>query len=159
MSLAQQRPDLNFLGVEVYRPGIGAVMRKIKQHEITNIRVMNTDAVQLLKYKLADNLLTGVMVWFPDPWPKKRHHKRRLVQEAFLLELVRVMQCDAILHLASDWQPYVDFMREHVAKVKQLISIEKQQNPLKLQRPATRFEQRGLRKGHQVSDLIYRVNK
>ena len=159
VSLAQQRPDLNFIGVEVYRPGIGAVLRKIEQQELDNVRVINADAMQLLKSKFTTDLLLGVMVWFPDPWPKTKHHKRRLVQEAFLQELVRVMQPQGILHLASDWQPYVKFMQKHIGKVENFVPIDSPQNPLRLDRPPTRFEQRGLQIGHKVTDLIYKLQK
>ncbi|MFK8027210.1 MAG: tRNA (guanosine(46)-N7)-methyltransferase TrmB [Gammaproteobacteria bacterium] len=159
ISLAQQRPDFNFIGVEVYRPGIGAVLQKIDKQEVGNIRVINRDVLQLLKTKFDNNLLSGVMVWFPDPWPKTKHHKRRLVQQEFLQELVRVMNPDSILHLASDWQPYVKFMQKHVAQVKNITPTNSNINPLGLNRPHTRFEQRGLRKGHEVSDLIYVVKK
>lgn len=159
LSLAQQRPDINFLGVEVYRPGIGAVLLKLEKHEINNVRVMNVDAMQLLKSHMPNDVLSGVMVWFPDPWPKTRHHKRRLVQEAFLTQLSRTMQNKAILHLASDWQPYIKFMLAHVALIKNFTLLDTDKNPLNLIRPPTRFEQRGLRRGHKVSDLIYQVNK
>lgn len=159
LSLAQQRPDLNFVGVEVYRPGIGAVLRKIHLQELDNVRVINADVMQLLRSKFISDVLLGVMVWFPDPWPKTRHHKRRLIQEEFLLELARVMQAGGILHLASDWQPYVKYMTKHVANVKNFIPTKSSKNPLGLDRPATRFEQRGLRRGHKVSDLIYRLEK
>lgn len=158
ISLAQQRSDLNFIGVEVYRPGIGAVLRRIKEHKLQNVRVMNVDAMQLIA-KIAPSSLAGVMIWFPDPWPKKRHHKRRLVQESFLIELAKAMQTQAILHLASDWQPYVEFMQAHLAKVKAFRRLDTNQNPLKLKRPPTRFEQRGLRIGHKVCDLIYQLDK
>jgi tRNA (guanine-N7-)-methyltransferase len=159
ISLALQRPDFNFIGVEVYRPGIGAVLQKIEKKELDNIRVINADVMQLLKTKLEADVLSGVMVWFPDPWPKTKHHKRRLVQEEFLLELERVLQSKGILHLASDWQPYVKFMIKHVGKVKNFIPTNSSINPLKLDRPPTRFEQRGLRIGHQVTDLIYQLEK
>ncbi len=158
ISLAQQRSDLNFIGVEVYRPGIGAVLRRIHEHKLQNVRVMNVDAMQLIA-KIAPSSLAGVMIWFPDPWPKKRHHKRRLIQESFLIKLAQAMQTQAILHLASDWQPYVVFMQAQLAKAKAFRRLDTNQNPLKLQRPTTRFEQRGLRIGHKVYDLIYRLNK
>jgi tRNA (guanine-N7-)-methyltransferase len=159
ISLAQQRPDFNFIGVEVYRPGIGAVLQKIHKQEIDNIRVINADVMQLLKTKFEVDLLSGVMIWFPDPWPKTKHHKRRLIQEEFLQELARVMQSKAILHLASDWQPYVKFMIKHVAKVNSFIPTNSSTNPLNMHRPPTRFEQRGLRIGHEVTDLIYQLEK
>ncbi len=159
LSLAMQRPDLNFIGVEVYRPGIGAVLRKIQMQELNNIRVINTDIMQLLRARLAPDTITGAMVWFPDPWPKTRHHKRRLVQKEFLLQLIRVMQNQSILHLASDWQPYVEFMLKEITQVENFVALKTNRNPLGLERPPTRFEQRGLRKSHEVSDLIYRIVK
>lgn len=159
ISLAQQRSELNFIGAEVYRPGIGAVLRQIQEHELENVRVVNADVMHLLRTKIPNNSFIGVMVWFPDPWPKNRHHKRRLVQEEFLQELVRVMLPKGILHLASDWQPYVKFMIKHVNKVQNFIATNTQKNPLQLDRPPTRFEQRGLRIGHEVSDLIYKLEK
>ncbi|MDW3095915.1 MAG: tRNA (guanosine(46)-N7)-methyltransferase TrmB [Gammaproteobacteria bacterium] len=159
LALAQQRPDLNFVGVEVYRPGIGAVLRKIHLQELENVRVIKADVMQMLRTKFMSNELLGAMVWFPDPWPKTRHHKRRLIQKEFLLEITRVIQVNGVLHLASDWQPYVEFMTKNVANVKNLIPTNSSINPLGLDRPPTRFEQRGLRIGHQVTDLIYRIEK
>ena len=105
ISLAQQRPDLNFVGVEVYRPGIGNVFRRLNALRIENVRVINKDVLELLQVNMLTDCLHGMLVWFPDPWPKKRHHKRRLVQEDFLKEAVRVIQSGGALHLASDWQP------------------------------------------------------
>ena len=160
ISLAQQKPDYNFVGIEVYRPGIGAVLQKIHQLELNNIRIVNADAIEFVGKKVADNLLAGMMVWFPDPWPKQKHKKRRLVQKEFLEVVVKSMQAGAVLHLASDWQPYIKFMRTQVQQLEaSLQHLECEINPLGLQRPATRFEQRGLRKGHLVSDLFYRVTK
>lgn len=160
ISMAQQKPDYNFVGIEVYRPGIGAVLQKIHQLELNNIRIVNTDAIEFIGKKVADNQLAGMMVWFPDPWPKQKHKKRRLVQREFLEVVVKSMQADAVLHLASDWQPYIKFMRIQVLQLEDSLQpLECETNPLGLKRPATRFEQRGLRKGHIVSDLFYRVTK
>ena len=158
ISLAQQRSDLNFVGVEVYRPGIGATLQKIYKLEIKNIRIINADVLSVLS-KIADNALLGILVWFPDPWPKKRHHKRRLVQKEFLQEAIRIIETEGVLHLASDWQPYVEFMQEHVNQISQPLLKSCVEHPLKIKRPPTKFEQRGLRKGHEVSDLIYQVKK
>jgi tRNA (guanine-N7-)-methyltransferase len=160
ISLAQQKPEYNFVGIEVYRPGIGAVLQKIHQLELSNIRVVNADAIDFIEKKVADNQLAGMMVWFPDPWPKQKHKKRRLVQKGFLEIVVKAMQADAILHLASDWQPYIKFMRSQVQLLPECLhAVEAEMHPLGLERPATRFEQRGLRKGHLVSDLFYQVTK
>ena len=159
VSLAQQRPDLNFIGVEVYRPGIGVVLREIEKQGLANVRVINADAMQVLRENFISNMLAGVMIWFPDPWPKTKHNKRRLVQEGFLRELVRAMQPNSILHIASDWQPYVKFMVQNIRKVKNFIPENTLKNPLKIHRPPTRFERRGLRIGHDMTDLIYRLEK
>lgn len=159
LSLAQQRSDINFIGVEVYRPGIGNVLRKLDALNISNVRILNMDVLELFQVSMKADYLQGIMVWFPDPWPKKRHHKRRLVQQEFLQQATKALHADGILHLASDWQPYAQSMRELAATCSQLVSLETQENPLNLKRPLTRFEQRGLRLGHKVTDLLYRVNK
>ncbi len=159
ISLAQQRPELNFIGVEVYRPGIGAVLKKLHKLNIDNVRVVNADVLELLRNHICADFACGVMVWFPDPWPKRRHHKRRLVQGEFLKELTRVIQPNGILHLASDWYPYVTFMQEQVAQVKNFVAIESTVNPLELHRPSTRFEQRGLRLGQEPTDIMYQLIK
>ena len=160
ISLAQQRPDYNFLGIEVYRPGIGAVLQKIHALEIENIRIMNTDVLDLLTHNIASDSCAGATIWFPDPWPKQKHSKRRLIQKEFLVAISKALKPDAILHLASDWQPYVKFMQKQAAQLQEVLQpLQCELNPLGLQRPATRFEQRGLRRGHQVSDLLYTVCK
>ena len=123
------------------------------------MRVVNSDVLEFLRDNISADFALGVMVWFPDPWPKKRHHKRRLVQNEFLKELVRVMQPNGILHLASDWRPYVEYMREHVSQVEHFAALDTKLNPLKLIRPSTRFEQRGLRLGQEPTDLIYQLIK
>ena len=160
ISLAQQRPDYNFVGIEVYRPGIGVVLQKIALLEIDNIRVINTDVQDFLTYNLATNSLSGMMVWFPDPWPKQKHSKRRLVQKQFLLAAAQTLKPQAVLHLASDWQPYVKFIRKQIGLLPDLfLPLSDLHSPLGLQRPNTRFEQRGLRSGHTVSDLFYQIIK
>ena len=159
IALAQQRPDFNFVGVEVYRPGIGNTMRKLNKLQINNVRIINADVQEVLQTNLISNCLQGMVVWFPDPWPKKRHHKRRLVQEEFLQQAARVIKAGGILHLASDWQPYVEAMLDAAMTNKLLLKLNIESNPLNLSRPKTRFEQRGLRLGHKVSDLFYQVNK
>lgn len=159
LSLAQQRSDINFIGVEVYRQGIGNVLRKLETLNIGNVRIVNMDVLELFQVNMSADYLQGIMVWFPDPWPKQRHHKRRLVQQEFLQQATTVLQTGGILHLASDWQQYAKSIQELAGAHPQLIPLEAQENPLKLKRPLTRFEQRGLRLGHKVTDLLYRVKK
>ncbi|MEM7304030.1 MAG: tRNA (guanosine(46)-N7)-methyltransferase TrmB [Pseudomonadota bacterium] len=157
VSLAQQRKDLNFIGVEVYRPGIGAALEKINTHELTNVRIINHDIQELIP-RITKNIFAGMVVWFPDPWPKKRHHKRRLLQKSFLINVSHVIQSGGILHIASDWQPYVDFIQEQLSQVDTISLLKVSENPLNLKRPHTKFEQRGLGKGHKVTDLIYQID-
>ena len=159
IALAQQRPDFNFVGIEVYRPGIGNTLRKLAEQKIDNVRIINTDVQELLQTNLVGDCLQGMVVWFPDPWPKKRHHKRRLVQETFLQQAVRVIKAGGILHIASDWQPYAQAIINVAMKNKSLLKLDVDTNPLNLSRPQTRFEQRGLRLGHKVTDIFYQVNE
>ena len=158
VSLAKHHEDLNFIGVEVYRPGIGAALLKIKQQGLSNVRIIHSDILSIIPY-IRDNSMTGVIVWFPDPWPKKRHHKRRLVQKNFLHHACRVIKSGGILHIASDWQPYVEYIQEQANLISQISLISNGQHPLRLVRPHTRFEQRGLRQGHKVTDMVYQIKK
>ena len=159
IDLAQQRPDFNFIGVEVYRPGIGNTMRKLNAQQIENVRIINADVLEVLHSNVADHCLHGIVVWFPDPWPKKRHHKRRLVQAEFLQQAARAIKTGGILHIASDWQPYVQAIVAEASREQVLQKLDVNVNPLKLKRPHTRFEQRGLRLGHKVTDLFYQVKE
>ena len=156
IALAQQHEDLNFIGVEVYRPGIGVALQKIKQLDLSNIRIINADILNVLP-NMDENSLAGMIIWFPDPWPKKRHHKRRLIQSSLLLQACRIIKPAGMLHIASDWQPYVEYIQQQAAQISQLSIISAGQHPLELMRPPTRFEQRGLRKGHKISDLFFQV--
>ena len=155
LSIAQQRPDLNFVGIEVYRPGIGHCFQHLVEYNISNVRVINADVIDVLKTNVATGSLHGILVWFPDPWPKKRHHKRRLINQQFITEAVRALHSKGVLHLATDWQPYAQAMEFQVNQCYALQKMEPGFNPLQLQRSETRFEKRGLRLGHRCSDLIY----
>lgn len=160
LAIAEQRSDINFVGVEVYRQGIGNLFNHLNKRQLNNVRVINADALDVLQENLSINSLAGILVWFPDPWPKKRHHKRRLVQKDFVQAAARVLQQDGILHLASDWQPYAEHMREVMRSQTQFGLLQTPQNPLlNMTRPSTRFERRGLRLGHKVADLYYRLDK
>jgi tRNA (guanine-N7-)-methyltransferase len=110
--MAQACPGENFLGVEVHQPGVGHLLLKMEQHGIGNIRIANDDAVEFLSERVPHGSLAGVRVYFPDPWPKKRHHKRRLIQSSFVELLASRMHSRALLHLATDWEPYAEHMLE-----------------------------------------------
>ena len=153
-ALAMQHPQLNFLGVEVYRPGIGALLRKLTEAKLTNVRVINIDVVVLLQKHIATTSLASVLIWFPDPWPKKRHHKRRLIQPEFLKLVASRLVDKGELHIATDWQPYAMHIQE-IVKQRNLfkkVSVSK----LISQRPQTKFERRGKKLGHPIFSQVYK---
>lgn len=155
LALAEQHPQLNYLGVEVYRPGIGNVLRKAFDAKIENIRVINADVVELLQNHIKANSLAAALIWFADPWPKKRHHKRRLIQVPFLELLAEKLISEGELNIATDWQPYAVHIEETVN-----LSGLFQKMPVSSfiqQRPQTKFERRGKKLGHEVSDLVYLI--
>lgn len=154
---AQQRPDWNLVGIEVYQPGIGALLLGVERAALTNLRVIAEDANSALSRCFRSASIDEVRVFFPDPWPKKRHHKRRLVQAEFVSLLVERMRVDARLLLATDWQHYAESMLEVLEANPLLRNLA---GPGRFAeraevRPATRFEDRGRKLGHQVWDLAY----
>ncbi len=153
---AIENPDNNYLGIEVHRPGVGHLLMRIAEQGLKNIRVATEDAVGIVADRLKPDCLAGVQIFFPDPWPKKRHHKRRLVQTQFLNLLARVIKTEGGLHLATDWEHYALHMLavcdahpafENTAGIGQY-----SRRPAT--RPQTKFERRGERLGHQVYDLL-----
>lgn len=153
LSLAQQFPDLNFLGVEVYRPGIGNLIRNAHECELENIRVINMDVVELLENNIEKNILKAALIWFADPWPKKRHHKRRLIQVPFLKLLAEKIISQGELNIATDWQPYAMHIQNAIQQSG--LFIEAESSSIIQQRPETKFERRGERLGHEVFDQVY----
>ncbi len=159
--MASAHPEQNFLGVEVHRPGIGHLLLKIEERKLGNIRIACADAVEFLQRRIAPGSLDGVRIYFPDPWPKKRHHKRRIIQVAFIRLLASRMRPGAILHLATDWAPYADYMLEEIAAAAGFINLSPNGDFCNLPewRPHTKYERRGERLGHRVRDLLFeRVN-
>ena len=158
--LAAAEPEQDFLGIEVHRPGVGRLLQSIEEHELSNVRIVCHDAVEVLENPLADTCLDRVLILFPDPWHKKRHHKRRLIQPRFVELLARKIKPGGLLHIATDWQPYA----EHCLAVLGQASAFSNTDPggACAEKPAyrslTRFERRGLKLGHQVCDLVYRRN-
>ena len=157
LTMAQSRPDQNFLGVEVHRAGIGSLVADLHDHEISNVRIADFDAVQLFKSCLADNSLAGVQIFFPDPWPKKRHHKRRLVQAEFIRLVAQKVKTGGFIHCATDWQEYAEHILA-VLSAEPAIDNQQREGGYVLRpdtRPLTKFEQRGQRLGHGVWDMIF----
>jgi len=153
--IAALRPDTDFLGIEVYTPGVGSLLKTLALRELTNVRVIQRDAVEVLRDRIAVDSLAGVHVYFPDPWPKARHHKRRLIQPGFVAQLVTRIRPGGYLHCATDWQPYADQMLEVLSAQPALLNTASGFAPRPPWRPLTKFEQRGLKLGHGVWDLMF----
>ena len=159
--MASAHPQENYLAVEVHRPGVGHLLLKIEEHDLKNIRIACADAVEFLRVSIAPATLDGVRIYFPDPWPKKRHHKRRLIQPSFLRLLASRMRPQGILHLATDWEPYAEHMLEATAAVDEFENLSDSDGYCEKPdwRPGTKYELRGERLGHRVNDLLLRRKK
>ena len=157
-AMAQEQPETNFLGIEVHRPGIGSLLQALEAAGLENVRVSNRDAVEVIKNQINNNSLDAVHLFFPDPWPKKRHHKRRIISQAFLSEIARVLRPAGLLHLATDWQDYAAHMMQELDshKLFQNIAGENKYSEKPAYRPETKFERRGLKLGHKVRDLVFK---
>jgi tRNA (guanine-N7-)-methyltransferase len=158
-AMAAAAPDTNFLGVEVHRPGVGHLLLTIERLGLTNLRLLREDAQALLVDGLAPASLAGVNLFFPDPWPKKRHHKRRIVQPAFAERLARVITPGGLFHAATDWEPYAEHMLAVLDAADTWFENTAGRGrfaPGPGDRPPTKFERRGERLGHQVRDLVVR---
>jgi tRNA (guanine-N7-)-methyltransferase len=154
--IALARPQENFLGVEVFNAGVGALLKRIEGSALQNIRIIQHDAVEVLRDMIAPNSLAGVHIYFPDPWPKKRHHKRRLIQPPLIELLSSRMAPGAYLHCATDWEHYALQMLEVLSAETSLANTAENFAPRPDFRPLTKFENRGIRLGHGVWDLIFK---
>jgi tRNA (guanine-N7-)-methyltransferase len=153
--VAAAAPETDFIGCEVHTPGIGALLQRIGDGGLTNLRIVRHDAVEVLREMVPPASLAGVHVWFPDPWHKKRHNKRRLVQPAFVELVVSRLAPGGHLHCATDWQPYAEQMLEVLSAASGLRNTAEGYAPKPAWRPLTKFEARGLRLGHGVWDLLF----
>jgi tRNA (guanine-N7-)-methyltransferase len=154
--IARALPDKDFIAVEVHTPGVGSLLKLMQEQDITNIRIVQHDAVEVLQQMMTPDSLQGVHIFFPDPWHKKRHHKRRLIQTAFIDLLVSRMQVGAYLHVATDWQDYAEWILQVLSQHPQLANQASQDYaPRPAYRPVTKFEQRGINLGHGVWDLVF----
>jgi tRNA (guanine-N7-)-methyltransferase len=154
--IALARPDDNFLGVEVFNAGVGALLKRIEASNLNNIRIIQHDAVEVLRDMLAPQSLAGVHIYFPDPWPKTRHHKRRLLQPPLVELLASRMAPGAYIHCATDWQHYAEQMLTVLSGETSLQNTCEGFAPRPEFRPLTKFENRGLRLGHGVWDVIFK---
>jgi len=153
--IAAALPGTDFLGVEVHTPGVGALLKRIGEMSLTNLRVVQHDAVQVLGQMIAPASLAGVHIFFPDPWHKKKHNKRRLIQPPFVAALASRLAPGGYLHCATDWQPYAEQMLEVLGAEPALVNTAEGYAPKPDYRPLTKFEARGLKLGHGVWDLVF----
>lgn len=153
--IAGDHPDTDYLGVEVHTPGVGALLKLIGEQRLGNLRIIQHDAVEVLRHMIPAAGLDGIHVFFPDPWHKKRHHKRRLIQPAFAELLASRLKTGGYLHLATDWRDYAEQMLTVLAADPRLRNTAEGYAPRPDYRPLTKFEQRGLRLGHGVWDLVF----
>ncbi len=158
LEMAKADSERNYIGIEVHRPGVGHLLQLIEQSEIKNCRIICYDAVDVINHQIADNSLHKVQLFFPDPWHKKKHHKRRIVQDDFVNTLAQKIKSDGVFHLATDWEHYA----EHMIKVMNRnahftnLSADNTFVPKPDYRPTTKFENRGKKLGHGVWDMLYR---
>lgn len=156
LEMASQAPETNFIGIEVHRPGVGKLLHGIAERELTNLKIICRDATEVLAQCLPPESIDRILIFFPDPWPKKKHHKRRLVQPEFMALLRERLKPGGQIHLATDWQEYAEYMLEVMEAVPGLRNSQGQgQYWAEPQRPGTKFERRGKRLGHGVWDLLY----
>lgn len=160
LALAASRPEEDFLGIEVHRPGVGRLLLQLEERRLANVRIACHDAVELLERYLGGPCLDEILILFPDPWPKKRHHKRRLIQPPFVALLAERLTGGGVLHLATDWEPYAAEMLATLSAETRLRNVAPEggfvPRPAEGARAPTRFERRGERLGHQVWDLEFR---
>ena len=155
--MAKGNPGLNYLGIEVHRPGVGHLLYLIEEQDIENLLIMSEDAVEIIRNQIPERALTGVQLFFPDPWPKKKHHKRRIVQPEFVKLLASRLKPGGFFHMATDWENYAEHMLEVMSAAEDFENSTKEGDfiPRPDSRPLTKFEQRGQRLGHGVWDLLY----
>jgi len=154
--IAAAHPGSDYLGVEVHTPGVGSLLNRIAALGLANVRVIQHDAVEVLERMIAPGALDGVHVFFPDPWPKKRHHKRRLLQPPLVALLASRMKPGGYFHVATDWEDYASQILEVLSAEPLLANTVNGFAPRPAYRPLTKFENRGLKLGHRVWDVIFR---
>ncbi len=161
LEMAINTPNQNFLGIEVYEAGVGRLINEANKHQLTNLKIIKADAVEVLKYHIKDNSFETFQLFFPDPWHKKKHHKRRIVQTDFLNLISNKLQNGGTIHMATDWENYAEHMMETLEKhphFKNTMGAHKYSLRPK-HRPITKFERRGERLGHGIWDLIFTNEK
>jgi tRNA (guanine-N7-)-methyltransferase len=156
VTIARAHPEKDYIAIEVHLPGVGSLLKSIDAEGLANLRVIRHDAVDVLEKMIPDGALAGLHVFFPDPWPKKRHNKRRIIQPPLVALMARKVAPGGYIHLATDWQAYAEHMLEVLSAEPMLANSAKDYAPRPAYRPRTKFEARGLKLGHGVWDLVFR---
>ena len=154
IDLSTRNPNKNFLGIEVHSPGIGKLLLSIKKLKIENIRIINGDAIEVIRDMIEDETIAGINLFFPDPWPKKRHHKRRIITHNFIKLVSRVLKKDGNLHISTDWANYAQHIQELMLQYDNFLKINQPSH-----RPETKFEKRGEKLGYKIQDIEYKKNE
>lgn len=154
-AIAEAQPDRDFLAIEVHSPGVGGLLKLIEDKRLANLRIVQHDAVDVVAHMIAPGALAGIHVFFPDPWPKKRHHKRRLLQPELITALAERLAAGGYLHVATDWEDYATDILAAASAEALLVNTTASFAPRPAHRPATKFERRGLKLGHNVWDIVF----
>ena len=159
--MAQQYPEQNYIGIEVHRPGVGHLLQLIERHQLTNLRIICADAMDVFHNMIPAESVDAVQLFFPDPWPKKRHHKRRIIHLGFPQLVAEKLKPDGVFHIATDWEHYAETALEVIEQSQCLENLSPSRNyiPRPPQRPPTKFERRGQKLGHGVWDLMFRKTR
>ena len=155
-SIAAAHPQNDYIALEVHTPGVGSLLKHVAEKSLTNVRVIQHDAVEVMEHMIASEALSGVHVFFPDPWPKKRHHKRRLIQAEFARLIATRLRVGGYLHLATDWAEYAEHILQVLSAEPMLENTAAAYAPRPDYRPPTKFEERGVKLGHGVWDIVFR---
>lgn len=153
--IALHQPEKDFIAIEVHAPGVGSLLNRVKEHQLTNLRIISHDAKPVIQQMFANASLDGIHIFFPDPWPKARHHKRRLIQPEFISLLCARLKSDGYLHIATDWKDYAEHMLHVLHNEPRLVNSAVDYVPRPAYRPLTKFEQRGIKLGHTIYDLLF----
>ena len=159
LQMAINEPNINFVGIEVHRAGVGSLAADLADNEVSNVKIVDTDAVEVFKKHIPEQSLAGVQIFFPDPWHKKKHNKRRLIQVEFINLLVTKIQKGGFIHCATDWEDYAHYMLDVLSSNSKLCNLEPKGQYISRPdtRPVTKFEKRGAKLGHSVWDLKFKV--
>ncbi len=157
LAMAQANPNINYLGIEVHRPGVGTLLIAMEQAGVDNIRIYQHDAIEVLQQCIPDHSLDRLQLYFPDPWPKNRHHKRRIVQASFIDLIAQKLKPGGVFHCATDWQPYAKWILEKMSATEKFVNVAgvNHYSPRPDYRPKTKYEKRGITLGHEVFDLLF----